>query len=181
MMDEKLREGIISSILLSGLFSTLIFLMIEVIFAQMVLDYVLPLTQDSGMYFNVFLIFIGGEMIALTISIIIPFIMRRKLPKSLILKASLLGFLVNLVFWIILSFMLLFFLYPEIFKNIVGYEIIFITPVLVVYLGIYVFNDVTFIWFLSQITYFLFFALFLYLFGRKNRNTTRIIEVNYRW
>lgn len=151
--------------------------MIEVLYAQIILDFVVELLSNDA-YLNVLLIFLGGEAIALAISVVASIFITQKIKKTAILKSALLSFLSNLLVWFIVSFVVLFVLYPGIFENIVGYEILIIAPVLVMYLGIYVIGDITLVWIYSQISYSFIFCGFLFAF--RNEQKARIyLEEKY--
>ena len=179
IIPTKLKQGIISSLILGALLSLLIFLMIEVLLAQVILDLILPFMQSNEGLFMIFLIFMLIEMVGILISIAIPFFMFKVIPTRMIAISSILALLCMLLFWFMLSFLATFFYYPEIYAGLEGYEIIAYSPLIIVYYGVYVIEDITVIWWFSIITYYIFYALFLYLFARKQ--SIRKIEVEFKW
>jgi len=179
IIPTKLKQGIISSLILGCLLSSLIFLMIQTLLAQVILDLILPFTENAEGMFNIFLIFMLIESIGIVISIIVPFFMGKMIPMRMIYLSAILGLLSMLLFWFMISFLTTFFLYPEIYEGLVGYDVIAYSPIIIVYYGIYVVGDITVIWWFTIITYYIFYALFLYLFARKQ--SVRRIKVEYRW
>lgn len=179
IIPTKLKQGIISSLILGCLLSSLIFLMIQTLLAQVILDLILPYTTDAEGMFNIFLIFMLIESIGIVISIIVPFFMEKIIPRWMIYASASLGLLSMLLLWFSISFLTTFFLYPEIYEGLEGYDIIKYSPIIIVYYGIYVVGDITVIWWFTIITYYIFYALFLYLFARNQ--SIRRIEVVYKW
>ena len=177
--------------LISLIVSVLIFFMIQVLYAQILVDYIIQFLENQDVFFTIILIFSFGEIIALIISIIVSMIILRKVVRIQVFKAILFAFLINILFWFILSFLSLWFYYPEVFSEIVGYEIIFISPLLIVYFGIYILDNITLVWIFTQITYFILFGIFMNVFYvEKRRNPIskerrklmeKPIEKKYRW
>lgn len=172
-IDSTTSFQIFASVSLGALFSIMIFFMIEVFYAQVLLDYVIANLDDSDAYFNILLIFIGGEFIAILSSIITSLLIIRNVKRISIYKAILFSFILNLVLWFAISFLSIFFLFPEVFENIMGYEIIIISPILAVYFGVYVLNDITLVWIFTQITYFILFGIFLIRFYESKKEEKR--------
>lgn len=179
IIPTKLKQGIISSLILGALLSLLIFLMIQTLLAQVILDLILPYTEDAEGMFNIFLIFMLIESIGIIVSIVVPFFMGKMIPPRMIYISAILGLICMLLFWFVISFLTTFFWYPEIYVGLVGYDIIAYSPIIIVYYGIYVVGNITVIWWFTIITYYIFYTLFLYLFARKQ--SIRKIEVEYKW
>jgi len=179
IIPTKLKQGIISSLILGALLSLLIFSMILTLFAQILLDLILPFTVDASGMFNIFIIFLLIESVGIVISIIVPFFMGKMIPARMIYLSAILGLISMLLFWYVISFLTTFFMYPEIYVGLVGYEVIGYSPIIIVYYGIYVVGSITVIWWFTIITYYIFYALFLYLFARKQ--SIRSIKVEYKW
>lgn len=184
-IDSTTSFQIFVSVSLGALFSVMIFFMIEVLYAQVLLDYIIANLDNSNAYFNIFLIFIGGEIIALLISIGVSLLIIGNVKRISIYKAILLAFILNLVLWFAISFLSIFFIFPEVFENIIGYEILVISPILIVYFGVYVLNDITLVWIITQITYFVLFGIFLIVFykPKKKERQKRYLtyETKSRW
>ena len=190
-MNQTKAINIISSVIIGSIISVLIFFMIQVLYAQILVDYIIQFLENQDVFFTIILIFSFGEIIALIISIIVSMIILRKVVRIQVFKAILFAFLINILFWFILSFLSLWFYYPEVFSEIVGYEIIFISPLLIVYFGIYILDNITLVWIFTQITYFILFGIFMNVFYvEKRRNPIskerrklmeKPIEKKYRW
>jgi hypothetical protein len=153
--------------------------MIQTLFAQILLDLILPYTADAGGMFNIFMIFLLIESIGIVISIVVPFFMGKMIPARMIYVSAILSLISTLLLWFVISFLTTFFWYPEIYVGLEGFEIVAYSPIIIVYYGIYVVGNITIIWWFTIITYYIFYALFLYLFARKQ--SIRRIEVEYKW
>lgn len=172
---------IIASVILGSIVSIIIFFMLQVVYAQIIVDFILEQLGEDA-YMNILLILIGGEMIAIITSIVISIITVKQIKKTAVLTAAALAFISNLFLWFVISFVTMFTLYPEIFVNVEWYEIPAITPTLIMYFGIYVLNSVTMIWLVTQITYFILFAFYILLLRKRKKRIKRIKEKGrYRW
>lgn len=164
----KINTRMLMTLVMGALFSILAWFMVQTLYAQILLDYVIGSFGDDA-YLNILFIFLIGELIAFGLSIIISFLVIQDIKRVALIQACILGFISNLLFWFMFSFLTIFILYPEVFSNIIGYEILIISPIIVMYFGIYVLNDITRIWLLTQISYWIFFGLFLVLFSNQKR------------
>ncbi len=179
-IDFTIGFQIFISVSLGAFFSVMIFFMIEVFYAQVLLDYVITNLDDSNAYFNILLIFLGGEFIAILSSILTSLLIITNVKRISIYKAILLSFVINLVLWFAISFLSIFFLYPEVLENIMGYEIIIISPILAIYFGVYVLNDITLVWIFTQITYFILLGIFLIRFYEPKKKKLRKKYLTYQ-
>jgi len=179
MLPIQVKKGIINSLIAGSLFTLLIFFMIMVLSAQLFLDIILPYTESADGMFNIFIIFMLIESIAIVISVVVPFFMGKAIKQYMIFASAILGILSMLLFFYVISFLSVFFYYSEIFEGLEGFDAIRYSPVIIVYFGIYVIGDITIIWWFSIIIYYCFYALFLYLFARKL--TRKRIAVVYKW
>jgi hypothetical protein len=87
--------------------------------------------------------------------------------KTYVFYAALLGFLANLMLWIIISYVSILQNYPEVIQDLTFGEKILAIPTVLAYFGIYVLSDITMLWALSQFTYAVIFVIFLKLLGAK--------------
>lgn len=191
IMNQTKAINIISSVIIGSIISILIFFMIQVLYAQILVDYIIQFLENQDVFFIIIFIFSFGEIIALIISIIVSMIILRKVVRIQVFKAILFAFMINILLWFGLSFLSLWFLYPEIFSEIIGYEIIFISPLLIVYFGIYILENITLVWIFTQISYFILFGIFMNLFYVKKRKNPiskkrrklmeNPIETTFRW
>lgn len=141
----------------------LIFLIIEVIWAQILKDTIIA-QYESGL---LFLIIISGFLLSAIVSVIAALLSSQMISKQYVFYAALIGFLANLVLWIIISYFSILKNYPEVINDLTfGEKIVAINKVLA-YFGIYVLSDITMLWTLSQFTYAAIFVIFLKLLGAK--------------
>jgi hypothetical protein len=154
--------GIVASLLLYFVFQTL--------FASVIVDVFLGTFENQ---FILFLIILGFETIALIISIPVSFWITDDIQRSSVYKAALFSYLFNVVFLIVISYISLLVLYPEVFSEVSGAEIILIFPTVLVYFSIYVLGLPIYFFILSIFTYYLFFIILIdrfYKYRSKYRN-----------
>lgn len=160
---------IVASVILGAVISIIIFFMLEVLLAQLLVDLILDQLGKNS-YFNILLILLLGESIAVIINIVISILIIKQIKKSIVILSAGLALISNLfLLWFSISFIPLIIIYPEIFVNIEWYELPFTIPTLIMYFGIYIINDVTKIWLVTQITYFILFGFFIILFREKKK------------
>jgi len=129
----------------------LIFLIIEVIWAQVLKDTIIE-QYESGL---------------LILIIIAALLSSQMINKKFVFYAALTGFLANLVLWIIVSYFSILNNYPGVIDDLTFWEKFVAIPKILAYYSIYVLNDVTMLWALSQFTYAVIFVIFLKLLGAK--------------
>jgi len=147
------------------------FFIIEIGYAQFMLDFVISQIELGGTSM-LLLIFLGGDLIATLICLVIGFIIServKRIRKVSVIMASIMTLLCNLFFWGLFPYFPAYIYYPEIFSEVVGIEIIFVLPEVYCYFGIYILNDIVMLWILKQLSYFLFLALFLKIFYLERR------------
>ena len=71
------------------------------------------------------------------------------------------------MFWILISNFSILKNYPEVIEDLTFGEKIVAIPKILAYFGIYILNDITMLWALSQFTYAVIFVIFLKLLGAK--------------
>lgn len=184
-VKEKERTEIyriLASVIMGAIISIIIFYMLEVIMAQFLVDLILDQLGEDA-YFNILLILLMGESIAIVVSIVISIMITKEIKKSIILVSAGLALISNLILWFAISFITMLISYPEIFQNIRWYEILFISPTLIMYFSIYILDNVTRIWLITQISYFILFGIIILLFRKGKKKKIKIKEKNknYRW
>lgn len=161
--------GLISSLLLLLMFYTM--------FAQLLVDFVIGELESNTVLFA---IIIGLLLITSLVSITVGSLMIEDVKETVVIKASIMSLLLTFFVVFIVSYVSLIVLYPEIFLNVEGFEVILIFPQVIVYFGIYVLDQVYYLFILFSIIYFIFFVIFIELFFepmlRKYEPNTK-----YRW
>jgi len=159
----------INVLIIGILVSVLFFFMIEVLFAFIIKNTVMGV-MDNG--FVLMLIILGLELLMFPIGILVGIMMTKQIKLKSVLKASLMAFISNLFFLIVVSYISLFIAYPEVFSEVSGVEIILIVPQVLVYFGIYILNNIILLFIFSVVSYFIFYIIFLDVFHEyKNYKT----------
>jgi hypothetical protein len=160
---------ILKHVLLSSMVSLLVFLMINVAFAQLISSTLLTaIDGDSALVTIIFL----GFMVSLLISIIINLVISEAENKKRVFYASVFAVLGNILLWICTS-------YPGIIPDpetgsllidilTRGFNYLFAIPRVLSYYAIYILNNITLFWIFTLISYAMLYALFLTLLGGKN-------------
>lgn len=141
----------------------LIFLIVEVIWAQILKDTIIA-QYESGLLIP---IIISGFLLSVVISVIAALLSSQMIDKQYVFYAALIGFLANLILWALISYFSILKNYPEVIEDLTFGEKIIAIPKVLAYFGIYVLNDITVLWALSQFTYAIIFVIFLKLLGAK--------------
>ena len=152
-LSEKLNifvVGMLASILMYFVFQTF--------FASVIVDLFLGNFDDE---FILFLIILGFELVALIISIVVSVLVSDDIKRSSVIKAASFAYLFNLVFLIAISYLFLFILYPVVFSEVSGPEIILIFPSVMMDFAIYVLGHPAYFFILSIISYYIFFILLI--------------------
>lgn len=172
---------IVASGVMSIIISFIIFLMLQTFLAQILVDYVLQ-QISSNSYLIIMVILMVGLTIFMSISIIISVLIATQIKRTAVLKSSFFALFLNLFIWFSISFLSLFYYYPNIFNNIRGWELLTVFPILLMYYSVYVLNNVTYIWFYIDISYGIIFMIFLYAFS-SDRKKVKMKEKksDYKW
>lgn len=181
--NSKLNDisRIVASGVMSIIISFIIFFMLQTFFAQILVDYVIY-QISSNSYVIILIILMVGLTIFMSISIIISILIASQIKRTSVLKSSFFAFFLNIVVWFSISFLSLYYYYPNIFNNIRGWQLLIIFPELIMYFSIYILNNVTYIWFYMDISYGIIFMIFLYIFNIKKEKIKMIEkERNYKW
>lgn len=156
-MNIRMKKKI--NIMGIGIISTLlILLMVEVIFAQILTDFLIGNISDNLM---LLLIMMGMFLFTIIISIIIGYVITKDISEKSVYKASAMSLLGLLLFLFVISNGSLFIYYREVYSKISWYELIPIFPQVLVYFSIYILGDVFNLFILIIIVYYIFFIILL--------------------
>jgi len=145
---------------ISGFVGILIFLMVQVLMAQILLDTIISLFETGNLL--ILTIIMIGFIISMVISIIAGFLTSDLLiEKKYVLSASILSFLSNFAIWVLISYLYVAYNFPELFQDTSVFEKIIIFPTVIGYFAIYYLQNVTYLWIYSGVTYSILFAIFL--------------------
>ena len=145
-----------------GLISSLLFLlMFYVLFAQILSDFVIGNVEDTSVLFAIIL---GLLLITFFVSTVVGGMTIKGIKQTSIVKASIMSILLTLFVIILISYIGLFVLFPEVFRELQDIEIILIFPQVIVYFGIYVLGQIYVLFILTLVIYFLLFVSFLDVF-----------------
>jgi len=157
---------------ISGFVGILIFLMIQVLMAQVLLDTVILFIEDEN--FLIIFIIMVGFVISLIISIIAGYMASDLfIEKKYVIASSILTFLSNFLIWVFISYIYIGLNYPEIFEDLTVIQRIVIFPSVIGYFSIYYLENVVFLWIYSQVTYSILFMIFLKGLGSQQTKRTR--------
>jgi len=148
----------ISIFLLGNIFSIMIFFIIYTAFAQIFTDFLIENFDDVT---NLSIIVISLLFLSFIASIGTGLLICTDINKSVVLKASIMAFCINFLILILISYFSMFILYPQVFTNIVGFQIIIIFPQIIIYFGVYVIGNIFYMYILIQFIYFILFVIFL--------------------
>lgn len=153
----RVREAV--NILGIGIGSSfLVFLIIQVGFAQVLTDYVL---KNINKEFTLFLIIFGLLLISLISSITTSFLVTEFVHEISILYASVMAFYCSFCFLIAISYFYLFMYYPSIFRNIHGFAMFLIFPQVIITFSIYILGNIGFLVIINIFSYYFFYLIFL--------------------
>lgn len=176
MSNIPIRKKI--NIFMIGLVSSLLFLlMFYVLFAQILVDFVIGNLEDNTV---LYIIILGLLLITFFMSIITGFFIVKDVQGSSVIKASIMSIILTLFVMIIVSYGALFILYPEVFRNLQDLEIILVFPQVFLTFGIYVLGEIYVLFILVLIIYFLLFVIFLDIFY-KYIPAKYVRKKNYKW
>lgn len=144
-----------------GLVGFLLFMIIQVIWAQILKDTLVEYYESGLLIGLLILIILVGFLISIIISLIASVIISKMVIRKYITYAILFSFIINILFWIILSYTQIMIYYPEIVQNLTGFEKLIAIPRIIAYFGIYRLSSVTLLWALNQATFAFFFVIIL--------------------
>lgn len=148
----------ISIVGLGSISTLLILLMIEVLLAQILTDTILGYIND-----NLMLLIIISSLFLLTIIIafIVGYLISKDITFKSVGKASFLSLGCLILFLFVVCNTMLYFHYSYIYDNIVGLDILWVFPKVLVYFAIYILGDVFNLFILIIVVYYVFFIFFL--------------------
>ncbi|MBD3343091.1 MAG: hypothetical protein GF353_28595 [Candidatus Lokiarchaeota archaeon] len=168
-MQERITYKVVFRIALNITFiGVLLFLMFEVIWAQLLKDLIIDRSGSNDYLLTG--IILGGFLLSAIISIISSLLSSNKIIRKYSLWAALIGFIVNLFLWILICYIAIILRYPEITQDLNILEKIIAIPIILAYFSIYFLSNVTLLWIISLVTYALIFSIVLYLLSRKKSN-----------
>jgi hypothetical protein len=166
-------QQIFKQMLLSSLVSLLIFLMINVAFAQLITSTILQaIDGNTALTTIVFLGFLVASIVAIVVNLLIS----ESYQKLRVFYAACFSLLCNLVVWISISYFFVLQTYPGLFPDVEtgslfgdvisrGGVYFFSIPRMVAYFSIYIIANITLFWIYTVLSYALFYSIFLFLFG----------------
>ena len=137
--------------------SLLVFLIIQVGFAQTLVDFVLDHISDD---FALSLIIFGLLSIAFIASISTSILSTQFISELSVLYASFLAYYATFISLIIISYVFMFLKFRSVFSKVHGFEIILIFPQVIIAFALYV-GEIIVLFIISMVLYYLFFILFL--------------------
>jgi len=158
-------KEILNLTILSSFVSILIFMMIEVLFAQTLRDYLSDHADNPNLI--IFIIITGGLLLSLIISILGSFLSINKRLKKYAYFASLFAFALTYITIIIISYAFIIIYYPDVIVELSTIEKIIHIYTYIIYISIYGLSSPVLLWVYAQFLYSIYFALFLYLFNKK--------------
>ena len=138
--------------------SLLVFLIIQVGFAQTLDDFVLDHISDD---YALSLIIFGLLSIAFIASIAAGILLPQFISELSVLYASFLAYYASFVFLIFISYSFMFLQFKYVFSQVHGFEIILIFPQVIIAFALYVLGEIIALFIISMVSYYLFFILFL--------------------
>lgn len=148
----------ITVVILGMIFSVMIFFIIYTAFAQIFTDFLIQNFDDVT---NLSIITITLLFLSFIASIGVGLLICTDINKSVVLKASIMAFMINFLILILISYFSIFILYPETFTNIVGFQVVLIFPQIIIYFCIYTIGNIFYAFILIQFIYFIIFIIFL--------------------
>jgi len=152
-----------------------IMLMIYVAFAQVFVDYIEGIIEPD--YILSFLI-LGTFFISMLSSIGVSFLVGGDIRRKSIVYATILSYLSTLGILILISYISLFYLYPEVFDGLSGFDYFFVFPLTIVYFALYVLNNFFMLNLISIIISQLLYLVFIILLYKEKE--LEEIPKNYR-
>lgn len=143
----------------TGVLSTLLLLlMTETLFAQLVSDLLIGNINDNLV---LLIIILGLFIFTIFISLIVGFYITKDIHRKAVFSASRLSFFGVLLFLFFLTNIFLFIFYPNVYSKVHGFEILPIFPQVLVYFGIYILDNIFYLFILIIVVYYMFFVILL--------------------
>ena len=156
-MNISLKQKI-SIIGLGSISTLLILLMLEVAFAQFLTNTLIGNINDNVM---LLVIIVGLLIFTMIIAFIVGFFVTQDIALKSVRNASIMSLLCLVFMLFAMCNIVLYLNYREIYDNVIGFEIFWVFPQVLVYFSIYILGDVFSLFILEIIIYYLFFIVFL--------------------
>ena len=156
-MNISLKQKI-SIIGLGSISTLLILLMLEVAFAQFLTNTLIGNINDNVM---LLVIIVGLLIFTMIIAFIVGFFVTQDIALKSVRNASIMSLLCLVFMLFAMCNIVLYLNYREIYDNVIGFEIFWVFPQVLVYFSIYILGDVFSLFILEIIIYYLFFVFFL--------------------
>ncbi|KKL54466.1 hypothetical protein LCGC14_2265150 [marine sediment metagenome] len=148
----------ISIVGLGSVSTLLILLMVEVLGAQILTDFVIGHISNNVM---LLIIITGLLLFTIIISVIVGILITKEIKRTSVLKASIISLLSLLLILFIVSNITLFINYRDIYSGIYGFQVLLVFPQVLMYFGIYILRDIFNLFIFVMIIYYMLFVAFL--------------------
>ena len=148
----------ISIVGLGSISTLLILLMLEVFMAQLLTDFIIGSINDD---FMLLIIVIGLFLMTIIIAFVIGYFVSQDIALKSVRNASLMSLICLFIFLFVVCNVSLYLTYSFIYSNVVGLDILWVFPKVLVLFAIYILGDVFSLFILIIVTYYLFFIFFL--------------------
>ena len=148
----------VSIVGLGSISTLLILLMTEVMFAQILTDTLIGNINDNLM---LLIVIIGLFLLTIVIAFILGYFITQDIALKSVRNASIMSLMCLLLFLFGVANGSLFIFYRDVYSEVIGFEILWIFPQVLVYFSIYVLGDVFSLFILEIIIYYVFFFIFL--------------------
>lgn len=148
----------ISVVGIGSLSTLLILLMTEVMFASILTDTLIGNINDNLM---LLVIIVGLLLLTIVIAFIVGYFIAEDISLKAVRNASFISLLCLVLFLFVGCNISLFVLYSDVYSKIVGFQILFVFPQVLVNFSIYVLDDVFNLFILTIVVYYVLFVVFL--------------------
>ena len=157
------RRYAIQTIGFIGMINSIIFLLIELFFAELIKDYAQAHENQNGLLMMIIMI---GYLLSGIISIVSTLIGSEYLDeKQRVYVAVLMAFIFNMLLWIIVSYIMVLKQFPTVLSNLTWGEKIIVFPKVMMYFAIYILPNLTLLWLMAGWTNAIIFVILLHQFG----------------
>ena len=162
-MGKKIPIRIKLTIFVVGLITAMMmYLIFQVLFASVIDTFIL---DAWGADLILFLVILGYEMIIIVVVVPVSLWVSEKISGSVAYKSAIFAVFVNIFLVIIpISYISLIILYPEIFSELSGIDMILAFPTVIVYFSLYVLNNFFYLYMITSVSYFVIYIIFLDIF-----------------
>lgn len=171
-------KKILSIIGLGFISSLLVLLILEVVFAQVLVDFIIS-NVDNQLILS--LIVLGLLLFTFIVSIVIGFLVSSEIKKIVIIKASIMAFIINFIIINIISYVSMWIFYPEVFSEVSGLEVFLIFPQVILYFSMYMLSHPFYLFILSSLIYFIVYVIFLEQYYEQKPLKKIHYKKNYRY